>query len=109
MIADTVEIVHKNNNHAGWDATWKDVSTSYYGIPRKDVIFLLKQCQNQHCTENPSKRPKGSAPTMFHSQQTKQEYIDFGDDVQYEEFPLDISENDIQGDGNLDWRTGSAI
>ena len=29
MIADTVERVHKNNGHAGWDATWKDVSNSF--------------------------------------------------------------------------------
>ncbi|KAI9040299.1 uncharacterized protein KD926_008389 [Aspergillus affinis] len=33
-IAETVEFVHNRNGHAGWDATWKDVSTSYYGILR---------------------------------------------------------------------------
>lgn len=61
MIADVVEFVHKGNEHAGWDATWKDVSTSYYGILRSDVIFLLKRCQI--CALNPSKRPK-EAPSQ---------------------------------------------
>lgn len=56
-IAYVVELVHNNNGHAGWDATWKDISTSYYGILRADVIFLLKQCQV--CADNPRKRPKG--------------------------------------------------
>ena len=57
-IIDTVELVHKSNGHAGWDTTWKDVSSSYYGILRSDVIFLLRQCQE--CVLNPAKRPKGS-------------------------------------------------
>lgn len=60
-IIDTVEKVHTQNGHAGWDATWKDVSNSYYGILRADVIFLLKSCQI--CARNPTKRPKGSQPT----------------------------------------------
>lgn len=60
-IADVVEIVHKSNNHGGWDATWKDISNSYYGILRSDVIHLLKQCQI--CALNPTKRPKGSTAT----------------------------------------------
>jgi hypothetical protein len=63
MIVDMVESVHNDNGHAGWDATWKDVSTLYYGILRSDVIFLLKQCQI--CALNPSKRPKGSAATKL--------------------------------------------
>ena len=58
MIVDIVETVHQDNGHAGWDATWKDVSKSYYGILRSDVIFLLKQCRT--CAANPRKRPKGS-------------------------------------------------
>ncbi|KAH0537650.1 hypothetical protein FGG08_005563 [Glutinoglossum americanum] len=58
VIVDVVESVHERNNHLGWDATWKDVSTSYYGILRSDVIFLLKQCRV--CAQDPSKRPKGS-------------------------------------------------
>jgi hypothetical protein len=57
MIPDIVELVHESNGHAGWDATWKDISSSYYGILRADVIFLLKRCQI--CAENPRKRPKG--------------------------------------------------
>ena len=59
VIVDVVESAHKQNGHLGWDATWRDVSTSYYGILRSDVIFLLKQCQ--FCAQDPSKRPKGSA------------------------------------------------
>ena len=110
MIAETVEMVHKENNHAGWDATWKDVSTSYYGILRSDVIFLLKQCQSPHCTQNPSKRPKGSAPTTVHSQQTDHEFIDFlnTNHVRYDNFKLDVPEDDMRGGENLDWRTDSS-
>ncbi|KAH8708498.1 hypothetical protein GQ44DRAFT_715335 [Phaeosphaeriaceae sp. PMI808] len=110
MIADIVEMVHEDNNHAGWDTTWKSVSTSYYGILRADVIFLLKQCQNQHCSQNPSKRPKGSAPTMVQSQQSDHEFIDFlnTEHVQYDNFKLDVLEVDMHGGGNLDWRTDSA-
>lgn len=66
MIADVVGFVHENNGHAGWDATWKDVSSSYYGILRSDVIFLLKQCET--CAKNTRKRPKGSATATFSSQ-----------------------------------------
>ena len=58
-IVDVVDSVHQSNNHGGWDATWKDINSSYHGILRSDVIFLLKQCQV--CASNPSKRPKGSA------------------------------------------------
>lgn len=45
MIADVVETVRSNSGdggHAGWDWTWKDVSNSYYGILRSDVIYLVK-------------------------------------------------------------------
>ncbi len=71
MIADVVDFVHKGNGHAGWDATWKDVSNLYYGILRSDVIFLLKRCQI--CASNPSKRPKGSAAIMRSPQLVDQE------------------------------------
>ncbi|KGO73284.1 hypothetical protein PITC_085830 [Penicillium italicum] len=57
-IADTVEWVHESNGHAGWDSTWKSINTSYYGILRSDVIFLLKQCQICACI--PCKQPKVS-------------------------------------------------
>lgn len=60
-IIDVVELVHASNGHAGWDATWRDVSQSYYGIMRADVIFLLKRCET--CESNPRKRPKGSTWT----------------------------------------------
>ena len=75
MIADVVEFVHESNKHGGWDATWRDISNSYYGILRSDVIHLLKQCQT--CALNPSKRPKGSAATMQSSQQIDHESSDF--------------------------------
>lgn len=55
-IADVVGTVHVNNAHAGWDATWKCVSTSCYGILRADVVFLLKRCDT--CALDPRKRPK---------------------------------------------------
>lgn len=60
-IIDVVELVHTSNGHARWDATWRDVSQSYYGIMRADVIFLLKRCET--CESNPRKRPKGSTWT----------------------------------------------
>lgn len=75
-IADVVELVHKENVHGGWDATWKDVSTSYYGILRADVIFLVKECE--YCRDNPSKRPKGSTTTrMLNIQPTCNQGLDF--------------------------------
>lgn len=55
-IADVVEAMHIRNNHLGWDATWRDVSSAYYGILRSDVIFLLKRCHA--CAHDPSKRAK---------------------------------------------------
>ena len=57
-IVDVVEQTHINNNHLGWDATWRDVSATYYGVLRSDVIFLLKQCLV--CKHYPSKQPKTS-------------------------------------------------
>jgi hypothetical protein len=101
-IADMVEIAHKNSGdkdsgHGGWDTTWKDVSTSYYGILRADVIFLLKQCQV--CVQNPSKRPKGAAATILQFQQTDHEFVDFLNtgNVQYDNFTLDVREDDKHG------------
>jgi len=94
-IVDIVELVHNTNDHGGWDATWKGVSTSYYGILRSDVIFLLKQCQ--HCRENPLKRPKGSAATLLNIQPTDLqalELIDTGD-IQYDNAMSNILENEI--------------
>ncbi|KAJ5154426.1 uncharacterized protein N7500_009865 [Penicillium coprophilum] len=62
-IADTVESVHESNGHAGWDGTWKSISSSYYGILRSDVIYLLKQCQI--CAHDPSKRPKRTKASVI--------------------------------------------
>lgn len=55
-ISDTVEAIHSVARHPGWDATWKEVNRSCYGILRADVVFLLKRCQV--CARDPSKRPK---------------------------------------------------
>jgi len=71
MIADLVESVHEGNGHAGWDATWNNINTTYHGIPRSDVIYLLKQCQI--CAFKPSKRPKGAAATIPSSQSASHE------------------------------------
>jgi hypothetical protein len=92
MIVDVVETVHTNNGHAGWDATWKDVSTSYYGILRSDVIFLLKQCHSPFCAENPSKRPKGSAAIVPHSQLTDHELLDF------------LATDEVPSDNRVEWK-----
>ena len=97
MIEDVVERVHKDSGdsgHGGWDATWKDVSASYYGILRSDVIFLVKQCQI--CAQNPSKRPKGSPAAILYPQHTNQEFLDFVNlsDVQYHGSILDEPENE---------------
>lgn len=109
MIADIVEMVHEDNNHAGWDRTWEDISTSYYGILRSDVIFLLKQCQNQHCTQNPSKRPKDSAKAFTQSQQTDNQFIGLvnTEHLQFDNSALDLSEDGMNEGENFDWRTDS--
>lgn len=75
-IADTVEWVHESNGHAGWDNTWKNISISYYGILRSDVIYLLKKCQI--CAHDPSKRPKRTRanvtdPSSVHETQSNLE------------------------------------
>lgn len=64
-IVDAVEFVHLKNGRAGWDATLKGISSSYYSILRADVIFLLKQCPV--CAEDPRKRPKSQARSGPHS------------------------------------------
>jgi hypothetical protein len=96
MIADVVETVHKENGHGGWDATWKDVSTSYYGILRADVIFLLKQCQE--CSGKPTKRPKTSTAAMLNSRPTDDEFLEFLNttDEPYDNSTLDIQQNEKQ-------------
>jgi hypothetical protein len=93
VIAEVVETVHENNGHAGWDTTWKDVSTSYYGILRSDVIFLLKKCRS--CVGNPSKRPKGSTAAKLHSRHSDHEFFDVlnADSVKYDDFAVDGQEN----------------
>ncbi|KAL2042632.1 hypothetical protein N7G274_004391 [Stereocaulon virgatum] len=93
-IADVVEFVHGNNKHGGWDATWRDISSSYYGILRSDVIYLLKQCQT--CALNPSKRPKGSAATIPSSQPIDHEPLGF---LSTGEVEYDISAWDVQENG----------
>ncbi|KAL5866350.1 hypothetical protein ACKVWL_011507 [Pyricularia oryzae] len=58
-IVDVVEVIHTNNQHGGWDATWNEIRKSYYGILRNDVIFLLRRCLV--CAKDPRKRPKDSS------------------------------------------------
>jgi hypothetical protein len=96
MIADVVETVHNDNGHAGWDATWKDVSTSFYGILRADVIFLLKQCQI--CSQNPSKRPKGSATITLPLEQPEYRTLDFldTDNMQYHDYEWNFLKKDCK-------------
>lgn len=108
MIADVVDMVHHDNSHAGWDTTWEKVSTSYYGILRADVIFLLKQCQNKHCSQNPSKRPKGSAPTLVYPLPIDHEFSEYvnPDDEQDISLFLDVPQGDMSGVGPLDWDVG---
>lgn len=55
-IADAVEYIHEAILHRGWDATWRQVSQTYYGVLRADVIFLLRRCRR--CAQNPTKAPK---------------------------------------------------
>ncbi|KUL81567.1 hypothetical protein ZTR_09940 [Talaromyces verruculosus] len=86
MIADIVEFVHENNGHAGWDYTWRDVSRSYYGILRSDVIHLLKQCEI--CAHNPSKRPKDLKDEPTDVQSADSEFIDF---LGQSELPFDTN------------------
>ncbi|KAJ2990389.1 hypothetical protein NUW58_g2976 [Xylaria curta] len=66
LIMDTVWSVHTRNGHSGWDTTWKDVSSSYYGILRTDVIFLLQRCDV--CACDPRKRPKGSGALQIQTE-----------------------------------------
>ena len=61
-ILDVVELVHTSIGHAGWDATWKEISNSYNGILRADVTFLLKRCSI--CVRDPRMRPKECAQTV---------------------------------------------
>ncbi|KAJ2890600.1 hypothetical protein MKZ38_001614 [Zalerion maritima] len=61
MILQTVEQVHVESHHAGWDATWKILRAAYYGILRSDMIYLLKRCEV--CSRNPTRRPKCSPAT----------------------------------------------
>ncbi|KAK4095705.1 hypothetical protein N658DRAFT_502360 [Parathielavia hyrcaniae] len=105
-IFDVVERVHASNGHAGWDATWRDISDSYYGILRADVIFLLKRCEV--CAQNPRKRPKGSGRTgPEHSRVTDPSAPNFGiDDLFFDHWPP-FSPQDRDRDG---WKPqGSAI
>lgn len=83
-IADTVEWVYESNGYAGWDGIWKNISASYYGILRSDVIYLLKQCQI--CVHDPSKCPKKTRPYVIDSSSayetqsmSEKEGIEYGD------------------------------
>lgn len=71
---DLVDSVHRQNSHAGWDATWATLSSSYYGVLRSDLIYLLRRCQI--CAENPSKRPKGSLPPTVSTQVVEGQHVE---------------------------------
>lgn len=71
---DLVDSVHQQNSHAGWDATWATLSSSYYGVLRSDLIYLLRRCQI--CAENPSKRPKGSLPPTVSIQAAEGQHVE---------------------------------
>lgn len=73
-IVDLVDSVHQQNSHAGWDATWATLSSSYYGVLRSDLIYLLRRCQI--CAENPSKRPKGSLPPTVSTQAIEGQHVE---------------------------------
>ncbi|KAL6232558.1 hypothetical protein BDW75DRAFT_242837 [Aspergillus navahoensis] len=91
MIPDIVEVVHNNNGHAGWDGTWKDISNSYYGILRSDVIYLLKRCRI--CMHNPSKRPKKPERLVVDSGFTDSDVVEFLDprDLDYSRHRPNVS------------------
>ncbi|KAF2877800.1 hypothetical protein BDV95DRAFT_600502 [Massariosphaeria phaeospora] len=93
-IADVVELVHNNNGHAGWDATWKDINTSYYGILRADVAFLLKRCQV--CANDPRKRSKGPLAVSQALQSVDQSALSF---LSFDEF---FSTSTLEGLENED-------
>ncbi|PLB46083.1 hypothetical protein P170DRAFT_439771 [Aspergillus steynii IBT 23096] len=86
QIPSVVEATHEHNGHAGWDATWDNIRSSYYGILRSDVIFLLKRCQI--CAGNPSKRPKGSATMKTGSTASSPDLFDFVDFEKWEHHEL---------------------
>lgn len=47
-ILDVIIATHNSIGHPGQDATAKNVSQSYYGVSRKEVIFLVKLCEICH-------------------------------------------------------------
>ena len=61
-ITEVVAQVHQQCGHGGWDATWEAISSSYYGIIRSDLIYLLKNCRV--CLLDPAKRPKNWATIL---------------------------------------------
>ena len=69
-IPEVVAQVHQQCGHAGWDATWKAISSSYYGIIRSDLIYLLKNCRV--CLPDPAKRPKNWATILELQEQAKE-------------------------------------
>lgn len=74
---DLVDLIHQQNSHAGWDATWATLSSSYYGVLRSDLIFLLKRCQI--CAQSPPKRSKGSVTPTVSSQAVEGQPDEFVD------------------------------
>ncbi len=47
-ILDAIIATHNSLGHAGQDTTAKNVGQSYYGVSRKEVVFLVKFCEICH-------------------------------------------------------------
>lgn len=93
VIADVVGSAHEQNGHLGWDTSWRDISTSYYGMMRSDVVFLLKQCQM--CAQDPSKCPKSSTNSKPNPQRFNPNVLQplSTPDVQYENEIWHLADN----------------
>lgn len=47
-IFNAIVTIHNFIGHAGQDATAKNVSQIYYGVTRKEIVFLIKPCEICH-------------------------------------------------------------
>lgn len=63
-ISGVIEAIRIQDCHQGWDTTWKDVSSKYYGVLRAELILLLKHCRV--CAQDPKTQPKHgrSSPSL---------------------------------------------
>jgi len=106
-ISEVVEQVHVANGHAGWDATWRDVSHSYHGILRADVIFLLKRCLV--CAKDPRKHPKNRRPGVADAVQPATQSAPPSLNIEntpYGYWNSSVLQDETRGDEALDARMG---